>query len=214
VALTLVIGNKNYSSWSLRPWLLLKHFGIDFEEIRLSLDTPAFRDQIARWSPAGRVPVLVDGELRVWDSLAIAEYVNESFLDGRGWPETTAARALARSVVAEMHSGFGAMRSEMPMNVRRIPAPVTLSDSAWRDVARVQAIWDQCLEASSGPWLFGTFSIADAFYAPVALRFITYKIGLTRLSAEYMSRIVADPAVQEWCSSASFETEVVADDER
>lgn len=214
MALTLVIGNKNYSSWSLRPWLLLRYFGVDFEEVRLSLDTPSFREQVARWSPAGRVPVLVDGELSVWDSLAIAEYVNEVWLDGRAWPATVAKRAVARSLAAEMHAGFGALRAEMPMNVRRPRSRVMLSDAALGDVARVQAIWDQCLVQYAGPWLFGDFSIVDAFYAPVALRFATYEIALTPLSAGYRTRMLADPAVQEWCRAAKSETEVVAADER
>jgi glutathione S-transferase len=214
MALTLVIGNRNYSSWSLRAWLLLRHYGIDFDEVRLSLDTPGFQDQVARWSPAGRVPVLIDGDVSVWDSMAIAEYVNEALLDGRGWPTTLAKRAFARSLVAEMHAGFAALRSEMPMNVRRPRSSVMLSDAALRDVARVQAIWDQCLACDSGPWLFADFSIVDAFYAPVALRFATYKTALTPLSAGYKERILADPAVQEWCRAAKSETEVVAADER
>jgi glutathione S-transferase len=214
MALTLVIGNKNYSSWSLRPWLLLRHYGVDFDEVRLSLDTPGFREQVARWSPTGRVPVLIDGEISVWDSLAIAEYVNEVWLDGRAWPATLAERALARSLAAEMHAGFAALRAEMPMNVRRPRSSVTLSDAALRDVARVQAIWDQCLARQTGPWLFADFSIVDAFYAPVALRFATYDVALTPLSAGYQARMLADPAVQEWCRAAEAETEVVAADER
>ncbi len=214
MALTLVIGNRNYSSWSLRAWLLLRRYGIAFDEIRLSLDTPSFQEQVARWSPAGRVPVLLDGEVSIWDSMAIAEYVNEALLGGRGWPAAPAERALARSFSAEMHAGFAALRSEMPMNVRRQRASVMLSDAALRDVARVQAIWDQCLTRYSGPWLFADFSIADAFYAPVALRFATSKIELTPLSAGYQDRIVADPAVREWCRAAESETEVVAADER
>jgi glutathione S-transferase len=214
VALTLVIGNRNYSSWSLRTWLLLRHYGIDFAEVRLSLDTPGFQEQVARWSPAGRVPVLMDGNVSVWDSMAIAEYINEALLDGRGWPATREKRAFARSITAEMHAGFAALRSEMPMNVRRRPSTVLLSDAARRDVSRVQAIWDECLARDSGPWLFADFSIADAFYAPVALRFATYKIALSPLSSAYQARMIADPAVKEWCRAAEAETEVVAADER
>lgn len=214
MTLKLVIGNKNYSSWSLRPWLLLRHFGIEFEEIRLALDTPEFAGQIAQWSPAGRVPVLVDAGIAVWDSLAIAEYVNETRLHARGWPAARQARALARSVTAEMHSGFAALRSEMPMNVRRPRAAVALSDAALRDVARVQGIWDQCLSGSRGPWLFGDFCIADAFFAPVALRFCTYEVALTPLSSGYQELMLADPAVQEWCRAAAAETEVLSADER
>jgi len=211
--LELVIGNKNYSSWSLRPWLLLKHFGVEFDERKLLLDTPSFAQEIAQWSPAGRVPVLVDSTVTVWDSLAIAEYLNEAYLEGRGWPSSPHERAVARSLTAEMHAGFAALRSELPMNVRRAPSAVALSNAAIRDAKRVQEIWDQCLTRSRGPWLFGAFSIADAFFAPVALRFYTYKIALTPLSKSYRDRILVDPAVQEWCADAAAEAEVVSSDE-
>ena len=141
MATTLVIGNKNYSSWSLRPWLLLRHHGVAFEEVRLLLDTPAFPSQVARWSPSRRVPALHDAGLVVWDSLAICEYANERWLDGKGWPADIALRAVARSAAAEMHSGFGALRSQLPMNVRRQPRLPHWDAAADADIARVQEIW-------------------------------------------------------------------------
>jgi len=214
VALILVIGNKNYSSWSLRPWFLMKHFGIEFDEVKLSLDTPSFAEQIGQWSPSGRVPVLLDDGVAVWDSLAIAEYVNETRLDGRGWPDSPARRAAARSVVAEMHAGFAAMRSELPMNVRRPQGTVTMSAAAMRDIERILDIWSDCLTTSSGPFLFGAYSIADAFYAPVALRFQTYRVAMSSLVSGYHATMLAHPALREWCADAAAETEVVAADER
>jgi glutathione S-transferase len=211
---TLVIGNKNYSSWSLRPWLLLKHFGVDFDEVRLSLDTPSFQQQIGQWSPTGRVPVLIDRGTVVWDSLAIAEYVNEACLGGRGWPGVLVERARARCVVAEMHAGFAALRSELPMNVRRVPAPVSMSGDARRDVARVHRIWEECIARSGGPWLFGEFSIADAFYAPVVLRFHSYAVDQQGLPFDYCARMIVHPGLQQWCREALAEVEVIAADER
>ncbi|HJT98332.1 MAG TPA: glutathione S-transferase, partial [Rhodanobacteraceae bacterium] len=141
---TLVIGNKNYSSWSLRPWLLMRHRGIAFDEVRLPLDTPEFASDIARWSPSGRVPVLHRGDLVVWDSLAIGEYVSETFLDGRGWPDDAAARAVARAISAEMHSGFLAMRNALPLNCRRRLAAFDPPAEARRDIERVRRIWREC----------------------------------------------------------------------
>ena len=137
----LVIGNKNYSSWSLRPWLLLRHFGVEFSEIRLLLDTPEFFAEIGRYSPSGKVPALQDGGLSIWDSLAICEYANERWLDGRGWPKNMQARAMARTVAAEMHSGFTALRSQLPMSSRRRPDAYRWDEAAQRDIDRVQALW-------------------------------------------------------------------------
>jgi glutathione S-transferase len=193
--LTLVIGNKNYSSWSLRPWLLLRQFGVAFEEIKLPLDEPEFYARIGDYSPAGRVPVLIDSDLmdheridagvandglHVWDSLAICEYANEYLLDNRGWPVDRSARARARTVSAEIHSGFSALRNALPMNARkRVPMPA-LGEDAIRDIERVKAIWHEGRErhAGQGDFLFGPFSIADAMYAPVVLRFVSYAIEL------------------------------------
>ncbi len=209
--LTLVIANKNYSSWSLRAWLYLKHTGARFSEVHIGLDEPGTRERIARYSPSGRVPVLVDGALTVWDSLAICEYLSETVAGGSGWP---AERAEARSVSAEMHAGFPALRSEMPMNIRA-RRKVTLSAAAQADIARVLAIWDHCRahHAAGGPWLFGRFSIADAMYAPVVFRFQTYGVTLTGRGAGYAATLLADPAVMAWAAGARAETQVVPSDE-
>lgn len=212
--LTLVIANKNYSSWSLRAWLYLKHTGARFHEVRIGLDEPTTREHIARYSPTGRVPVLVEGALTVWDSLAICEYLSETHAGGSGWPADRAARAEARSICAEMHSGFAALRSELPMNIRarRRVAP---SAAAQADIARVLSIWDACRarHAAAGPWLYGRFSIADAMYAPVVFRFQTYGVTLPARAAEYARTVLADAAVAEWAAAARAETEVVPSDE-
>ena len=219
---TLIIGNKNYSSWSLRPWLLLRQFGIAFDEVKLTLDTPEFHARIGDYSAAGRVPVLLDGDLHVWDSLAIAEYVNERFLDGRGWPQARADRAEARAISAEMHSGFAALRRELPMNCRKrvradsIGAGSTGVDSigaggmsadAARDVARVKDIWRNARgrHADAGAFLFGAFGIADAMYAPVVMRFISYDVALGPVERAYVDAVTALTALQQWLADAATE---------
>lgn len=196
----LVIGSKNYSSWSLRPWLLLRVFDLRFEEIKLPLDTPEFYSRIREYSPTDRVPVLHDGDVRVWDSLAIAEYANERWLGGRGWPADSAARALARSISAEMHSGFMALRNELPMNCRKRVHDHPTSADAQRDIARIRTIWREARErfGVDGPFLFGAFGIADAMYAPVVLRFISYDVALDRIERAYADAILALPALREW----------------
>lgn len=204
---TLVIGTKAYSSWSLRPWLLLKHFDVDFIEVQLTLDTPMFAQQVRQWSPTSRVPVLVDGNLNVWDSLAICEYINEAFLNGKAWPASQPDRALARSLVAEMHAGFACMRNEMPMDVRRRPAAVRLSDAGIADVARVQQIWDDCTVKGGNSWLLGDFSIVDAFFAPVAFRFAGYATELTTSSERYRDRLLAHPAMLDWAQQSEREAD-------
>ena len=210
----LVIGNKNYSSWSLRPWLLLRHFDVPFEEILLPLDTPEFHERIGPLSPSRRVPALHDGELVVWDSLAICEYANERWLDGRGWPADRARRALARSVAAEMHSGFPALRGQLPMNLRRQPREPHWDESARRDIARVQSIWTGLRDqAGDGDFLFGAFGIADAMYAPVCARFRSYGVPLEPACAAYVEAVFALPAMREWLASALAETARVAADE-
>jgi glutathione S-transferase len=206
----LIIGNKTYSSWSLRPWLLLRHFGVAFDERVMALDTPGFHDAIGAISPSRRVPALHHDGLVIWDSLAICEYANEVFLDGRAWPQARAVRAMARSVVAEMHSGFAALRTECPMNVRRrLSAPLALSDAAARDVARVIELWRECRShyGQGGPFLFGGFSIADAFYAPVATRLRTYAQPLGAVEAAYVETIHQLPAMQQWIADAQREPE-------
>ena len=208
----LVIGNKNYSSWSLRPWLLLRHLGVDFEEVRLPLDTPEFAQGIGAWSPARTVPALRHGDLSIWDSLAICEYANEAFLDGAGWPSDRAARALARTASAEMHAGFSALRTRMPMNTRRRTRDLALSPEVRRDIERVLAIWRDCRArgGAEGPFLFGAFSIADAMHAPVALRFRTYGIEVDDVAREWIGALLALPAMHEWLQAAEAEPETLA----
>jgi glutathione S-transferase len=206
--LTLVIGNKNLSSWSLRPWLVLKHFELPFQEVKLPLDTPAFQREIVKYSPTRRVPLLIDGELKIWDSLAIAEYLNEQ-VQGRAWPADSAARALARAVSAEMHSGFAALRTHWPMKAVG-NASVTLPPEGLTDVARVQQLWHDCRSqyAQRGPWLFGEYSIADAMYAPVALRFRHYSAAIASpLAQAYQQQLIEDPYMQEWLAEARVEVD-------
>jgi glutathione S-transferase len=206
--LTLVIGNKNISSWSMRPWVAAKAFGIPFTEVRLLLDQPDTAANIARYSHAGRVPVLVAGEITVWDSLAIVEYLAEQFPDKHLWPQDVAARALARSVVAEMHSGFTGLRTSMSMNIKaRLPGRGRTAQ-AQADIGRICEIWEECLARfGHHGFLFGEFSIADAFYAPVVTRFQTYGVALAPALQAYCDRVLAHPAVAEWIKAALLETE-------
>lgn len=215
MATTLVIGNKNYSSWSLRPWLLLRQSGVAFDEVRLPLDTPEFHARVGHYSPSQRVPVLHDDGLVVWDSLAICEYANERWLDGRGWPADRVARAVARSAAAEMHSGFAALRSQLPMNVRRQPNHHRGDADAARDLARVQALWRdlRTQHGQAGPFLCGEFGIVDAMYAPVCLRMLGYGIAVDDTASAYIDAIQALPAMREWVAAALAETERVAMDE-
>lgn len=208
----LVIGNKNYSSWSLRPWIYLKHHALAFEELRLPLDSETFRSEIHRYSPTGRVPVLHDGDLVVWDSLAILEYLADRHPDTRGWPVDAAARAHARSISAEMHSGFGDMRSELPMNCRRRSGPPALSAGAKKDVERVQSIWRESRRqhGTGGEFLFGGFSVADAMYAPVVMRFVAYGIEMDATTKSYVEAILALPAMRAWLADAMAESESLA----
>jgi len=212
--LTLVIGNKNYSSWSLRPWLLMKHLGLEFREMLIPLSQPASRDELDKHSPSGRVPVLRQGELCVWDSLAICEYVCE--LTGRGWPKAPGARAVARSVSAEMHSGFVNLRSEWPMNARARHRRTPMTPGLKADIDRVEEIWSDCRSRfgkSGGPWLFGEYSAADAMYAPVVLRFNTYGAQLSETARWYMAAVIEDPALQEWVRAAKEEPWTVDSEE-
>lgn len=210
---TLVIGNRNYSSWSLRPWLALKVSGVAFEEMRIALDQPRTKAEILARSPSGKVPCLIDGELLVWDSLAICETANERYAGGALWPADADQRAHARAVTAEMHSGFAALRTHMPMDIRsrnheRGAAAMQRADVA-ADVTRIRSIWADCLSRSSGPLLYGGFTIADAFYAPVVTRFRTYGVELAPALAAYADRILALPAMQQWVEAARAETEVI-----
>ncbi len=207
--LTLITGQKNYSSWSLRPWLLLKQAGIAFREYYLPIGSPQWHSGIAQHSPSGRVPVLEHGSIRVWDSLAICEYLAERFPEKQLWPADTAARAEARSISAEMHAGFQALRQNMFMNVRRRLPGRGRTPETLQDIERITAIWNSCRArfAAGGPFLFGRFSIADAMYAPVALRFQTYAVSVGGAAGEYAATVLALPALQEWTAAARDETE-------
>jgi glutathione S-transferase len=203
----LYIGNKNYSSWSLRPWVLLAHFGVQVEERLLWLDTPDFAADVAKASPSRRVPVLHDQGRVIWDSLAICEYANETWLDGRGWPRDPALRALARSAACEMHSSFGALRSQLPMNCDREPDAYRWNAEAQADIDRVQALWGQLREAAAGQgdFLCGDFGIVDAMFAPVVIRFRGYGPELTAVSRAYMDAMLALPALKSWIEAGRAE---------
>jgi glutathione S-transferase len=209
----LIIGNKNYSSWSLRAWLMLKHAGVDFEEMRIALRVPGYELKLSYFSPAGKVPAYRDGELTVWDTLSIAEYLYESHR--ALWPADKAARAVARSVSAEMHSGFMAMRKAMPMNIRGRGRHVATSPELEADIARIKNIWRdlRVQHALAGPWLFGDYSIADAMFAPVVFRFLTYRIFEEGVVDEYMKTVMRDPFMQEWVKASELEHEVLVLDE-
>ena len=217
--LKLILGNKNYSSWSLRPWLAMRQAGIDFEEevVRLNFDGDGPSNaHLKDYSPAGRVPVLFHGELVIWETLAILEYVAELFPDKALWPEDRRARARARTVANEMHAGFGALRGELPMNIRRAPSPVDCSQAARSDIDRVQEIWADCRAAyeEKGPFLFGAFSIADAMYAPVVNRLTVYDVPLSPAAKDYADIILNLPAYLEWKTAAVAEPWVIEAEER
>ncbi|TLS19156.1 MAG: glutathione S-transferase family protein [Betaproteobacteria bacterium] len=207
--LQLVIGNKNFSSWSLRPWLLLKQAGLPFREIPVRLRQADTKAQILAHSPSGKVPALIDGDLTVWDSLAICEYLAEkaSLNHVDLWPADPKARAEARSVSAEMHSGFAALRQHMSMEVAASRPGEGQTPEVLADIARIAALWTSCRErfAAAGPFLFGDFSVADAMYAPVAFRFHTYGVELPPLAAAYRDTLLALPAMQEWAAGARAE---------
>lgn len=209
----LVIGNKNYSSWSLRPWLAARYAGIDFDEIRIALDTPETAAQLRRYSPSARVPVWREGELVVWDSLAICEYLAER--TPALWPADSAARAVARSVSAEMHSGFTALRSGMPMNARARGRHVPVTPELAADIDRIAALWSDCRSrfGAGGPWLFGAFSVADAMFGPVVLRFVTYGVSRPGAVDDYVATFMADSHLQAWIAAAEREPEVIESSE-
>lgn len=209
--ITLIIGNKNYSSWSLRPWLLMKHLGVSFKEHLIPLYEGGFRAEVDKHGPSGKVPVLRQGELCVWESLAICEYIAET--QGSGWPQDPAARAVARSVATEMHAGFGNLRSQWPMNARarnrKTPATATLE----ADIRRIDEIWSDCRRrygAGHGHWLFGAFSVADAMYAPVVLRFYTYGAKVSPTATEYMTAVLNDRHMKDWLSASEQEPWTIA----
>ena len=209
-ALTLVIGTRNYSSWSLRPWMLLHHLGLPFTERLFELDSAEFASEVPKFSPTARIPVLLDGDLRIGESLAICEYVSE-LADGRGWPDGAAERARARAIAAEMHSGFAALRASCPMNARATGRRVPLTAPLAQDLRRVDAIWSGCLrdQGERGPYLFGAFCAADAMFAPVVLRIRTYGLPLSGLAARYRDTMLADPHLRDWIRAAELETTVI-----
>jgi glutathione S-transferase len=213
MTLTLVIGNKNYSSWSMRPWLAMRASGIAFEEVFIPLytDNKADKDRILSFSRSGKVPSLVDGDITVWDSLSIIEYLAERFPEAGLWPEDRAARAHARSISAEMHSGFLPLRNECGMNLHRPVGAVTLSEDARANIARIEEIWTDCRTryGKAGPFLFGAFTAADAMYAPVVHRFRTYAIKVAPLAQAYMETVMALPAFAEWTKAGLAETLVI-----
>ena len=210
MTLTLVIGNKNYSSWSMRPWLALRANNIPFEEVFIPLytDNPADKQRILSFSRAGKVPALIDGDITVWDSLAIIEYLAERFPEAKLWPEDRAMRAHARSISAEMHSGFMALRNECGMNLHRPVGAVALSADAKANIARVEEVWRDCRQryARSGPFLFGAFTGADAMFAPVVHRLRAYAIDVGAEAKAYMETMMALPAFREWTEAGLAET--------
>jgi len=207
--LLLTIGNKNYSSWSLRPWILMKHLGLAFEERLIPLDTPEFTRDVGTISPTRRVPVLQHGSLLIWDSLAICEYACE--LAGGGWPKDRAARAIARAACAEMHAGFSILRSQWPMNARATGRRTAANPERAADIARVETLWAECRErfGAAGPWLFGEYSAADAMFAPVVLRLRTYGEPAREQSKQYMRTVLADAHMRDWLASAEAESWVI-----
>lgn len=209
----LTMGNKNYSSWSLRAWILMKHVELEFAERVLPLDTPEFARDIAGMSPTKRVPVLQHGSLLVWDSLAICEYACD--VAGRGWPKERAARAIARAACAEMHAGFSILRSQWPMNARATGRRTAPSPERSAEIARIEQLWNECRtrHGAGGPWLFGEYSVADAMYAPVVLRLRTYGAHVRDATAAYMATVLADAHMREWLSAAAAESWMLEDSE-
>jgi len=209
--LTLVIGNKNYSSWSLRPWLLLRHAAIPFTERRIALYGETSKEEIRRYSPSGKVPALVDGDVTVWESLAICEYLAERHPEKQLWPADSKARAFARAVSSEMHAGFARLRTHMSMNCRKRWPDKGRAPGVQDDIDRVAAVWNSCRAGfgTDGPFLFGQFSIADAMFAPVVLRFETYVVPLDAMCRAYSDTMLALPALQQWIEGGRAETEVL-----
>jgi glutathione S-transferase len=211
--LQLVIGNKNYSSWSLRPWIVLKQASIPFEEPRIPIRTPKSLSEIQKFSAAGRVPVLIDDGIKVWESLAICEYIAERFPEKKLWPSDVEARAFARSISNEMHAGFQDLRKNMPMNCRKSFPGKGLTAEVQADIDRITIIWKESRTryGKTGDFLLGHFTIADAMYAPVVFRFRTYKVKVDSISEKYMETMLSLPAMAEWLEAAQKEKEVIED---
>ncbi len=213
--LHLIIGNKNYSSWSFRPWFAMKVTSIEFQETVISLETTDFKARITKMSGAGKVPVLIDGDVNIWESLAILEYLAEKFPAAGLWPRDAAARAHARAICSEMHAGFQPLRRQLPMNVWRPVIPRQIDPDAQADVARIDAIWNECRSrfGAAGPFLYGAFGAADAMYAPVVWRFHTYAVEASATARDYMHALMALPAWKEWRDAAHREPWVLPHDE-
>ncbi len=215
MALRLIVGNKNYSSWSFRPWLAMKVARIPFEEEVIALNASDFRARLGAFSASGKVPLLVDADVHVWESLAILEYVAERFPDAKLWPEHLAARARARAIAAEMHAGFVPLRRHLPMNMRRPVRPRELTPEAQANVRRIEAIWTDCRSqfGRNGTFLFGDFDAVDAMYAPVVSRFHTYDVPIGAVCRAYMDSVMALPAWSEWHAAALAEAGFLPEDE-
>ena len=221
MALQLVIGNKNYSSWSMRPWVLMRQLGLHFEEVMIRFDFSAhshFKRDVAHYSPAGRVPVLVDDGFAVWDSLAIIEYLHDKFPGSNIWPDDIQLRARARCMAAEMHSGFSALRNHCPMNIEAslpaVGAKIWAEQATVRaDATRIELMWAEALLASGGPFLFGEFSAVDAMYAPVCMRLRSYALPVPASTQRYIEHMVAAPGVAAWMAQALAEHDFVPEDE-
>lgn len=213
--LHLVIANKNYSSWSLRPWIAMTMAGLPFDESMILLDMPVMKKQIAEHSGAGRLPVLHHGKITVWETLAILEYLAETFPEKNLWPKSKAARAVARAISNEMHAGFTGLRNACPMNLRRPQKPVVLNEATRADIARIEEIWRECRKTygKGGKFLFGKFCNADAMFAPVVTRFETYAIPVAKDTRSYMDAVTATKAFQSWKTAALKETWIVPHDE-
>lgn len=213
----LYIGNKNYSSWSLRAWLMAAKSGVQFNEVLLQLDTDSFYQRLKTVSPTLKVPTLVDGNITVWDSLSICEYISDTYLSGTAWPQDPKQKAKAKSLACEMHSGFSAVRNALPMNIRA-SRYVELTDAVRKDIERIDAIWSAQMAEfapsnTEGTWLFGAWSITDMMFAPVVMRFITYGIEVSQASRAYMQHVINCPEMQAWIIAAKAETEIVEADE-
>jgi glutathione S-transferase len=216
MALKLILGNKNYSSWSLRPWIAMRQARIPFEEEVIPLYEPGSRERILSYSPAGKVPVLIDGDVTIWESLAILEYLAERFPKAALWPADAAARAHGRAVSAEMHSGFVALRRHCPMNMRRRNRRLGLTEEVAANVRRIETIWTECRAryGDSGPFLLGGFSIADAMYAPIVSRFHSYAIGVGAAAEAYMATMMSLPVWQDWQAAGEREPWIMPGNER
>ncbi|VAW48981.1 Glutathione S-transferase [hydrothermal vent metagenome] len=213
--LTLIIGNKNYSSWSLRPWIFLKYHQLEFNEIRVPLFTETTNEELSEYNSDFKVPILKDGELVVWDSLSILEYISEKYLGNKGWPSNIKSRSVARSVSSEMHSSFFNIRNELPMNCRKKFNNIELSKDAECEVERIKYLWRMCQNnyGNKGGWLFGDFSIVDAMFAPIALRLDGYSIPVDNETQKYIKQVLDHPYIIEWVEAGKIEKEIIGEDE-